>query len=405
MKQSNHDRWTVVHDWMFVPAGAEVVTSALAKNVLRNAPVRYIAGSPDVTTSLRLPPGSAPLLPDNIINKENYRYFTPIYPALLRSLAPIRGNILASSYAFAHHLRCTGIKVVYCHSPLRQIWSGAENYQAEGALLNRIGLRLTTPLLRRLDRSGSNTATAYIAASRAVASRIEDYYGRSQVPVVTPPVDDNIFRFEPSLRRGDDYLWVGRITEPYKRLRIVLEAFRSLPTLRLVVAGDGPDRAALERIAPRNVAFVGWKNKSEIAKLYQSARGVVFASEDDFGLVPVEAMSCGASLIAYNGGGAAETVVEGKSGLLFEAPTPEAIRNALQQHSEICWQSELIAASAAQYSLESFVTKMQESLLQIIDENVLPDIGIQSLVSRFHQGLETGAISQRPGNEATCTIS
>lgn len=368
---------------MFVPAGAEVVTSALANDVLGGAPVRYIAGSTDVASSLRLPAGSAPLLPHALFTEGNYRYFAPLYPALLRSLPPVRGNVLASSYAFAHHLRCTGIKIVYCHSPLRQIWSGADAYQSEGALLTRLGLRLTTPLLRRLDRSGSGTATGYIAASRAVASRIEEYYGISQVPVVTPPVDDTVFRLQPELDRGQKYLWVGRITEPYKRLRVVIEAFRGLPELNLNVAGDGPHREELERIAPPNVKFLGWKSKDEIADLYALARGIIFASEDDFGLVPVEAMSCGASLIAYNGGGAAETVVDGKSGILFDAPTPNSLRAAIKQHAATSWDGAIIAETATRYSLGTFVMAMREALLQIIDDNVLPDLGIQPLVSQL----------------------
>lgn len=353
--------WTVSHDFMFMAGGAEVSTLVLANNVLCGAPVRYLGGTREVVDQLGFLGAVSPLTSRALVTHRTHRALAPLYPQLLARVTPIEGNLMASSYAYAHHVPCTGKKIVYCHSPMRQIWSSYSTYSGvDRPLPGRIGLNVFRDYLRRADVQAAHSADLYIATSNTVAARLADYYGIGGAPVVAPPVDSTVFHFDPSMQRREDYLWVGRITEPYKRLSLVLEAFRELPQQRLMVVGDGPDRKALERTAPRNVTFVGWQEPTTVARLYHQCRGVIFPSEDDFGLVPVEAMSCGASLIAMNAGGPAETTIPEVTGVLFDRPDVASLKSAIARHALIDWQREIIAKHAIRYGVDTFSERMRE---------------------------------------------
>lgn len=352
---------TVVHDFAYVMAGAERVSAVIANDVAPGSPLVAISGSRDVLDRMGIDGGARSLLPGSLLSRV-YRALAPLYPVVLRAVPVIEGDVICSSYAFSHHVRCTGRKVVYCHTPLRQIWSGRASYLAHARGVQRVLLRSLTSWMRRRDLSAVDTADAYVAASGAVRSRIESLYGRDDVVVIAPPLDITVFH------PGEDreaprttFLWVGRIVEPYKRLSLVIEAFRGLP-LDLVVAGEGRDRERLEAGAPPNVRFVGWQDDAELAELYRGARAVVFPSEDDFGLVPVESMACGTPSIAYRRGGACETVVEGVTGVFFDVQDVPSVRAALADAASRQWDRRDIAERGRAYGSERFVNDMREVL-------------------------------------------
>lgn len=363
---------TVVHDFAYVLAGAERVSTVLANEVAPGSRLVAISGSRDVLERMHITGGARSLLPGGVLARV-YRALAPVYPVLLRMMPVIEGDVLCSSYAFAHHVRCTGRKVVYCHTPLRQIWSGNAGYLAHASGWQRLLLRALTSWMRRSDLRAVSTADTYVAVSGAVRQRIEGLYGRSDVVVVPPPLDTGTFR--PDRPRAGDrrhsdgcgpsgrptFLWVGRIVEPYKRLSLVVEAFRGLP-YDLVVAGEGRDRARLEAGAPANVRFLGWQDDAALAELYRGARAVVFPSEDDFGLVPVESMACGTPSVAYRRGGACETVVEGVTGVFFDEQDVPSLRAALLDAASRRWDRREIAERGRAYGAERFVHDMREVL-------------------------------------------
>lgn len=352
---------TVVHDFAYVLAGAERVSAVIANDVAPGSRLVTISGSRDVLDRMRIAGGARSLLPGPVL-AHVYRALAPLYPVLLRAVPVIEGDVVCSSYAFAHHVRCTGRKVVYCHTPLRQIWSGHAGYLAHARGWQRVLLRGLTAWMRRRDLNAVGTADAYVAASGAVRSRIENLYGRSDVAVIPPPLDTAVFHPRDD---GDAprtaFLWVGRIVEPYKRLSLVVEAFRDLP-FDLLVAGDGRDRERLEAGAPPNVRFLGWQDDAALAELYRRARAVVFPSEDDFGLVPVESMACGTPSVAYRRGGACETVVEGVTGVFFDEQDVPSLRAALLAAASREWDRHDIAERGRSYGSERFVRDMREVL-------------------------------------------
>lgn len=353
--------WVVAHDFAFSLGGAERVSALLAQGVLDHAPLVTLGGHPPVFEDLGVP--RAQVLHPHLFTERHYRHLSLAMPLLCQMHPPIEGNLLASSYAFAHHLRATGKTVVYCHSPLRQIWSGSQMYLAHLPAVARPGAERAARLLQRVDRRAALRAASYVANSRVVAERIERFYGITPSAVLHPPYDE---RFSPGeAERGEHYVWVGRIVEPYKRLEPLIEAFRGTRR-RLLVVGDGRDADRLRASAPANVEFVGSRGTDELVDYYRTARAVVFPSEDDFGLVPVEAMACGTPVVALGRGGAAETVLDGETGVLFPEPTPEAIRRAVDAFERQQWDHDRIVTHARGFGREPFIATMRQVLESVV---------------------------------------
>lgn len=343
----------MLHDYFFNLGGAERVTATIAKDVAKTDSLYALGTSDAVTNSLGLP--NARLISPLRVTRANYRALGLLTPIIAKSLRPIKGNALVSSYAFAHHIPVEGRKVVYCHSPLRQIWSGAGTY-AQTSVSMKIAIRGLGPILRHLDRSAARTADAYIANSRLVHDRILQYYGVEPVATIPPPIDDAFFAS--SIQSREDYfVWAGRIVEPYKRLSLVIETFRELDA-RLVVAGTGRDEARLRASAPTNVEFVGALDAAALSHLFSKSRAVIFPSLDDFGMIPIEASAAGAPVIAYGAGGALETVVEGATGTFFSEPSVSSLRSAIDVFRRTSWDSAAIRAHAQRYSTAAFVERL-----------------------------------------------
>ena len=219
--------------------------------------------------------------------------------------------------------------LTYCHSPMRYVWDQFPAYRAAAPAPARPLFDHVAHRLRLLDRAAAERVDRIVANSAFVAGRVRRYWNRA-AEVIHPPAD--LARFGPPRRRaGADapYLFVSELTS-YKRADAAVEAFRGLDR-RLLVIGDGPDRRRLARGAPDNVDFAGRLSDEAVAAAYGDARALIFPAEEDFGLVPVEAMASGLPVLALGRGGALETVIEGETGLFFPEQTPGAIRDAIER--------------------------------------------------------------------------
>lgn len=361
-------RVVITHDFMEIYGGAERVTQEMAAE-FPEAPVVSILGRPRVAERMGVAERWTSVLPARRHLLEDYRWLTPLFPAIVRSARlPEADVVLSSSYAFAHHFRTAGNapQVCYCHSPLRFAWSMTGEYAERwaGGRLRGRGFSALAAAMREMDRRAARRVGVYCTQSPFTAAQIERFYGRS-ARVIGAPVDCDLFR--PALEAGhDDYvLLCGRLIEPYKKMGVALDALRSLGR-RVVVAGDGPALAELRGRAGPDATFVGHLEDDALVRVMQRSSFLLFPSRDDFGLIPVEAMACGRPVLAYAGGGAEYTVAPGVTGELFGEQTAESIRDALERFEPDRYDGATIRAHARQWDRRAFRDRLRQAVLDIV---------------------------------------
>lgn len=369
-------RIALVHDWLTGMRGGERVLDVLAA----------MFPDADLYTLIHVPGSTSPAierlrLHTSLLSRlpgiaRHYRKLLPLFPAAITRFR-LEGYDLVLS---THHAVAKGVGLApgtrhlcYCFTPMRYIWDLSDAYLGQG--LRRA---LSTPLIQALRRFDVRTSTPaqvsrFVAISRTVADRIARHY-RRRAALVHPPVD--VARIRPNRKPPEDfYLLVGGFV-PYKREQIAIEAFRRLGR-RLVVAGDGPSRRALERSASPNVEFTGRISDPELTDLFARCRALLYPQEEDFGIVAVEAQAAGRPVIAFGRGGATETVLplanEGApdrpaTGLFFHEPTPAALEAAVRRFEaqEARFDALTIRRHAERFSVPRFRDEMQEQIARCL---------------------------------------
>jgi glycosyltransferase involved in cell wall biosynthesis len=295
---------------------------------------------------------------------QHYEWFLPLMPLawrLNRVPEPV-DIVISSSHACAKAVvPPDGVPhLSYCHTPMRYAWDfEAEKDRFPSMLVPAV--RRSMALFRSWDRSTARRVTRFLANSRAVADRIRRFYARD-ADIVYPPVRTDIFT--PGAKRGDDFLYVGRLVS-YKRPDVAVQAFQSLPH-RLLVVGDGHMRPRLEAVATPNVRFLGTIDESRLLELYRSCRALVYPANEDFGIVMAEAQACGTAVIALDAGGARDIVDDRSTGWLVPEQTPEAFRAAVLRAAEEELDAGLIRIRAERFSAERFRAEMR----RVVEETV-----------------------------------
>jgi glycosyltransferase involved in cell wall biosynthesis len=366
-------RVALVHDWLTGMRGGERVLDELCAlfpeadlYTLIHAPgsvSRRIEARRIVTSPLSGLPGVT----------RHYRKLLPLLPwAIGRFRLSGYDLVLSTSHAVAKGVRVAPgtPHVCYCLTPMRWVWDQIDAYVGRGLLRG-----LSAPLvawLRRWDRrtSSPERITRVIAISETVRARVREHWGR-EADVVYPPVDTE--RVRPDGQPPDPFFLMVGAFVPYKREAVAVEAFRGLRT-ELRVVGDGPLRAAVAARAPGNVRFLGRVTDATLSRLYARCRALVYPQEEDFGIVAVEAQAAGRPVIAFGRGGATETVVppgagdRPATGLWFDEPTPEALRDALRRFEaeEKRFEAAAIRAHAERFSVARFQGEMRAALSRVV---------------------------------------
>ena len=215
------------------------------------------------------------------------------------------------------------------------------------------------------DLSSTNRVDYFIANSHHIANRIKKIYGRES-EVIYPPVSIDQFGIGP---KESFYVTASRFV-PYKRIDLIVESFNTLPDKKLIVIGDGPELSKIKKIARKNVEFLGYLPPEGLKEYLQKARAFIFAAEEDFGILPVEAQASGTPVIAFGKGGCLETVVDGKTGLFFQEQSVESLREAIGRFEEAEHQFEptQIRAHAEQFSVSRFRTQFKSFVDKKIEE-------------------------------------
>jgi len=357
-------RVALVHDWLTGMRGGEKVLLELCR-IFPQASIHTLLwnrGSVDPEIERRVRgesflgrlPGAA----------RGYRNFLPLFPAAVRSLRlPDADLVISSSHAVAKGVRVpAGARhVSYVHTPMRYLWGfGGDYFQAgAGRWWKRAALGAVAPYLRRFDVRTAAGVDGFIANSENVRRRIAQVW-RRDAEVIHPPVDTEFFCPGEVAREGDYYLGAGSL-EPYKRVDLLIEAFRGLDR-PLKIVGSGTLAAALAREAPPNVRFLGRVDDEELRRLYRQCRALVFAADEDFGMVPVEAQACGVPVVCLGAGGALETVVDGVTGVHFDLPGATSVREAVLRLDRMRLEPAAIRAHALQFSRQTFRDRMEAFL-------------------------------------------
>ena len=248
-----------------------------------------------------------------------YAHLLPALPAAMRAIDLGAADlVICSHHSFANRVRARpGVPVIsYTHTPARWMWEREMLADEVGGRVGRAGLVAFARVQRPFDARAARRATAIVANSNHVAERVRRWWGCT-AEVVPPPVDVERFAPNPGLHRDDFFLLAGRLV-PYKRPHVaVAAAVRA--GVRLVVAGDGRARPAVEAAAGRGVEVLGQVDDETLRDLYRRCRALVFPGEEDFGIVPVEAQACGTPVLARGVGGVLDSVVEGVTGTFYKA--------------------------------------------------------------------------------------
>jgi glycosyltransferase involved in cell wall biosynthesis len=253
------------------------------------------------------------------------------------------------------------LHLCYCLTPTRYLWSGYQDYFEKS--VSRIISQPLIAYLRKWDKIASQRPDDYLAISENVQARIKKYYQRDST-VVYPPIDTQKWRLVPG-KPENFFLAVGRLVA-YKKFDLLIKAFNYLGW-PLKIVGVGREEVKLKRMASNNIEFLGQLTDAQLLVYYQKSRAVVFPPEEDFGLVPLEAQSCGRPVIAYRAGGAQETIVEGKTGLFFHPQTVEALIRTLKSFRRKEFKPTVCRKNAQEFDVKIFERKIK----QLVEERWL----------------------------------
>ena len=372
-------RVALVHDWLTTYAGSERVLEQLitlfpSADVFTlvdtlDAPARdFLQGRPVRTSFLQHLPGV----------RRRFRQLLPLLPIAIEQFdLSAYDLVISSSHAVAKGV-ITGpdqVHVSYVHSPMRYAWDLQHQYLRQARLERgpvSWAVRVALHNLRVWDASSAPRVDTFVANSRFIARRIQKAYGRSST-VVHPPVD--VERIPLGTSKGDFYVTASRMV-PYKRIDLIVEAFGRLRDRRLLVIGEGPEMSRIRAVGGPNVELLGYQPTPALHRLLGEARGFVFAAEEDFGILPVEAQAAGTPVIGLGRGGLRDTVLDAEAsatptGIFFESQTVEDVVDAVRRFEshEGRFDPHVLRAHAQRFSVDAFRTAMIDVVTAAIEDH------------------------------------
>jgi glycosyltransferase involved in cell wall biosynthesis len=352
----------LVHDWLVNPGGAERVLLELHR-MYPEAPIYTTAYVKERFPEFADADVRVTWMDKYRVTKYKHQFFSPLR-ALTYAFKDLSEYdlIISSASAESKYVRHRdeALHICYCHTPIRYYWSDYDWYRKNppfGKLnwLAKIALPVMIGPLRWFDFKMSQRVSLYVANSSFVAARIRKYYHREST-VIYPPIVTNRF----ALKRDpkDYYVIVGRQVA-YKRLDLAIDAFNELG-LSLKISGSGEEASKQQLRSKENIEFLGRVSDEELSKLFSEAKAFIFPPEEDFGMIPVEAMSAGCPVIAYGSGGALESVVDGQTGVFFDTQTSQSLIEAVKRFETMTFDEKTVRARAAEFDVIVFRHKMGE---------------------------------------------
>jgi glycosyltransferase involved in cell wall biosynthesis len=350
----------IIHYWLVGMRGGEKVVESLCR----------LFPSADIFTHVYDPDAASETIKAHQIKTtfvgrlpfatKKYKSYLPLMPIALEQI-DLRGYdlVISSESGPAKGVipPSDALHICYCHSPMRYVWNMYHDYRERAGLLTRWFMPPAAHYIRNWDALSASRVHEFVANSSTVARRIETYYNR-RATVIYPPVDTAAFEPVPSHMVEDYHLMVGELVR-YKRPELAIEAFNRLQK-PLVVIGGGEMLSELRSIAGPQVKLLGPQPFQVLKHHYARCRALIFPGEEDFGIVPVEAMASGRPVIAFGKGGATETVVDGVTGTFFHEQSVEALIDAVRRCGDIPFSIERIVQRASEFGSERFLKEMAD---------------------------------------------
>lgn len=341
----------VVHDWLVTNAGAEKVLKSILElypdadifslvNFLSKKEKKDILNNRLVRTSFiqNLP-----------FSKKYFRNYLPLFPKAIESFDLSSYDlIISSSWAFAKGIKKNSeqIHISYCHTPIRYAWDLFHEYTDSLKQPKKFFVEKSLEYIRKWDIKTLDRVDYFISNSKFVANRIKKTYSRGSI-VIYPTVDTKNFILEE--KKDEYYLTASRLV-PYKKTKLIIESFNEMPEKKLFVIGSGEEFEELKKIAKDNITLLGYQEFTDMIRYMQKAKAFIYAAIEDFGIVPIEAMSCGTPVIALKDGGTAETVTHELNGVHFKKQSKNDIKNAVRYFEKLNFDYQFISQNAKVYS-------------------------------------------------------
>ena len=300
--------------------------------------------------------------------KSNHEFLAPFMPFAFESFDFSDFDLVISVTSEA----AKGIKtktgtyhLCYCLTPTRYLWSGYNEYFRDPVF--RAITKPIVSILRKWDKKAAARPDKIIAISTEVQKRIKKYYSRDS-EIIYPPVDklpSSEGRQKTNHKNQTNskyYLLVGRLVG-YKKVDLAIQAFNKL-NYPLVIVGTGRDEKKLKKMSNKNIYFAGKVSEKELVNYYQNAKALIMPQEEDFGIVSIEAQSYGVPVIAYKKGGASDTVISGKTGLLFDSQTVKSLMQAVEKFDKMHFSERIIKTNVQRFSKQVFRRRLQETLVR-----------------------------------------
>jgi glycosyltransferase involved in cell wall biosynthesis len=358
-----------VHDWFLEYLGSEKCVESFV-NIWKDADIFSLVdflSDEDRNVILKGKKAETSFVQKLPFSRTNHRVYLSLFPLAIEQLDLSEYDlILSSSHAFAKGVitNVNQLHICYCHTPIRYAWDLYHQYLKESNMQRGIKGTIARSILHKIrmwDFTTANRADYFIANSHHIARRIKKIYGRESV-VIYPPVDIEKFAF---CNDNRDYYLIASRFVPYKKVDLVVEAFSKMPDKKLIVIGNGTDSKRINTLATSNIKIIDFQPVESLVEYMQHAKAFIFAAEEDFGITIVEAQACGTPIIAYRVGGASETVIDGKTGLLYDKQNTASLISAIQKfESQNDFDLQAISNHAQSFSRYNFEKNIKHFVSQ-----------------------------------------
>jgi glycosyltransferase involved in cell wall biosynthesis len=354
----NTKKIAIVHDWITNKGGAENVLMVLHE-MFPNAPIFTSIFNEKKMSHFKDADIRTSFLQKFPFAKSRHQLFLSYFPRAFESFDLSEYDIvLSSSHSCAKGVitNLETMHVCYCYTPIRYAWDDSVKYINNSnfpSILKNWYIPKVVNKIRIWDKAAADRVDYYIAISELIRKRIKKYY-RRESEVIYPPFDSSQFNI--SDKTENYFLAVGRLIQ-YKRFDLIIETFNKLG-LPLKIAGSGPEYKKLKQLAKNNIEFLGFAPESELRTLYSKCQALIFPQVEDFGIIPIETMASGRPVIAFNSGGAKETVIAGKTGVLFNEQSVESLSDSIKKCLDISFNPEIIREHSLKFDVKIYKQKM-----------------------------------------------